>query len=174
MAELTSVGEGNPRTALLMSSNPKTVLSLSLPGGMLPSFACSWPSIFLRSPFERWPSSVTMSYPPFGPLSTTVTADKYLPGTNVIQRLSLARHLPAGKQPEKSLQHCLHLHVSSCKMPLSTGRPGLVQVRPRPGNTLERLVGRRTILFGDIVVPGLRELTTELERSDIKVICAKD
>lgn len=155
------MNKGSHRTALLIFLNPQTVLSLSLlqPGRLLYSFAHSSPCVLLKSPFKCWPSSITMSYPSSGPCIATVITNKHLPGTNLTQRLCLVSHLPAWDLPGKPFTHCLYLYFSSCKMPLWTGKPCLVQFGPHPVNTLERLVGRRNFSFGDTLL-GLREFTT--------------
>ena len=64
-----------------------------------------------------------MSYPPFGPFISTAKTNKYLPGTNLIQRLYLARHLPTGILLGMSLKLCPYLHFSALKCPPWTGFP---------------------------------------------------
>ena len=64
-----------------------------------------------------------MSYPPFGPFISTAKTNKYLPGTNLIQRLYLARHLPTGILLGMSLKLCLYLHFSALKCPPWMGFP---------------------------------------------------
>ena len=103
-----------------------------------------------------------MSYPPFGPFISTAKTNKYLPGTNLIQRLYLARHLPAGILLGKSLK-TLSVPPFLCFKIAPMNRKILSSIWGTSRQHIRNACGEKEYFIWRYF-PSLREHTTQLER----------